>query len=465
MFMQIGYSENLKLSDWQKSRLRQWIGSARYIWNSKIEENNYYYNFGKKFVPVTQWRWINKVEPEYQWLDQRFARHKDKELTPWLSQTPSTILRNSATNWSNTQVKFMKGECGAPRKKHRSDGGSIWLTNDTFQVLDKTDKRLTLMVGQKKNNIGVVVIRLRKPIESNPNSITIKVDSYDRWRVSFSFDDMSGQDVDLKDIQKEWKKLLLEKSESEISEMVLGIDRGIKIPVATPIVNYEFSGSEKKKLEAVERYKKKQQRKLARQKKGSKRRNKTKSRIARLYSKQTNIKKDFAHKTTHALVNKTDKSIFILENLNTKNMTKSAKGTKEKPGKKVRQKSGLNREILSVGWHRIETYLSYKAVKAGKIVFKVSPNHTSQECSSCGYTHKDNRPEQEKFVCGQCGHTENADTNASKVLGHRAVKLLIDSGTELSSKGVLLSKEIKSGGQKAKIASLEATTQKKRRSA
>jgi hypothetical protein len=46
--MQIGHSERIKFSDEQKAKLRQWLGSSRSIWNSKIEENNYYYTFAKK---------------------------------------------------------------------------------------------------------------------------------------------------------------------------------------------------------------------------------------------------------------------------------------------------------------------------------------------------------------------------------------------------------------------------------
>lgn len=94
--------------------------------------------------------------------------------------------------------------------------------------------------------------------------------------------------------------------------------------------------------------------------------------------------------------------------------------------------------------------------------FENTPHHTSQECSNCGYTHEDNRPEQEKFLCGKCDYTENVDTNASRVIKKRAIKFILDSGTELSPKGVLLPKVIKSGGRKAKIAPVGATTQKKR---
>jgi len=58
---------------------------------------------------------------------------------------------------------------------------------------------------------------------------------------------------------------------------------------------------------------------------------------------------------------KNDKKIFILEALPVKNLSKSSKGNSEKHGKNVRQKSGPNREILNMAWHRIETQIKYKA--------------------------------------------------------------------------------------------------------
>ena len=72
----------------------------------------------------------------------------------------------------------------------------------------------------------------------------------------------------------------------------------------------------------------------------------------------------------------------VLENLNTKGMTASAKGTVKKPGANVRQKARLNREILSSNWGRQERFLDYKA---GQVIW-VDPAYTSQTCAACGHT-------------------------------------------------------------------------------
>ncbi len=99
----------------------------------------------------------------------------------------------------------------------------------------------------------------------------------------------------------------------------------------------------------------------------------------------------------------------VLEDLDIANMTKSAKGTAAEPGRNVKQKAGLNREILNTGWGQLERNLDYKA---GRVV-NVDAAHTSQTCSSCGHISKENRRTQAKFKCVACGFKANADHNAA----------------------------------------------------
>ena len=135
-----------------------------------------------------------------------------------------------------------------------------------------------------------------------------------------------------------------------------------------------------------------------------------------------------------------DAKVIVFEDLKTSKMTRRPKAKKDKNGKfisnKARQKAGLNKAILHVGWHYLETYTRYKAAKAGKAVFKVPAPYTSQECANCGHTHPDNRKTQDVFSCGHCGHVDNADRNASIIIKKRAIQLFLDSGTELVGKGI-----------------------------
>ncbi|WP_371564611.1 zinc ribbon domain-containing protein [Streptomyces canus] len=98
------------------------------------------------------------------------------------------------------------------------------------------------------------------------------------------------------------------------------------------------------------------------------------------------------------------------EKLNIKNMTASAKGTAEQPGKKVRQKAGLNRAILAQGWGLLRQRTEHKA--PGRIEDVPAP-YTSLRCSACGWIEKKSRKSQADFICVSCGFTCNADENAA----------------------------------------------------
>jgi transposase, IS605 OrfB family, central region len=103
-----------------------------------------------------------------------------------------------------------------------------------------------------------------------------------------------------------------------------------------------------------------------------------------------------------------------LEDLKVKNMSASAKGTTENPGKNVKAKSGLNRSILDQGWYEFRRQLEYKQQWAGGKLIIVPPANTSLKCSACGHISKANRISQSRFRCTECGHKEHADLNAAK---------------------------------------------------
>src|ERR1022692_4265612 len=96
-------------------------------------------------------------------------------------------------------------------------------------------------------------------------------------------------------------------------------------------------------------------------------------------------------------------------------MVRSAKGTKESPGSRVRQKAGLNRSIYNQGWATFRQRLTDKAQAATVPVeiIVVNPAFTSLRCSGCGHTTKENRKNQAVFDCQICGYTANADVNAA----------------------------------------------------
>jgi putative transposase len=139
---------------------------------------------------------------------------------------------------------------------------------------------------------------------------------------------------------------------------------------------------------------------------------KAKERVARLYEKAANRRKDCLHKLTTRLSK--NHATVVVEDLKVLQMTKSAKGTVESPGKNVKQKSGLNKAILDQGWGELARQLAYKCEWSGGRFIKVPPHYTSQTCRVCDFAFAGNRLSQSEFVCLWCGHEEHADVNAAK---------------------------------------------------
>jgi putative transposase len=192
------------------------------------------------------------------------------------------------------------------------------------------------------------------------------------------------------------------------SKSLVGIDRGVK----------QFAvlsdGTFHESLNAFRRMEKKlakAQQKQARMVKRSKNWLKQKNRITRLHIRIADMRNDYLHKLSTTISK--NHAAVVLEALKVKSMSASAKGTIELPGRKVRQKAGLNKAILDQGWGNFRLYLEYKQVRQGGMVIHVNPAYTSQTCSRCGHIHSDNRKSQSEFVCQACGLAINADFNAA----------------------------------------------------
>ncbi len=158
-----------------------------------------------------------------------------------------------------------------------------------------------------------------------------------------------------------------------------------------------------------------EQRKLSRKdRKGKKSHNfrKQKIRVARTHEGVADMRLDFLHKASNS-IGETQAVVYV-EDLTIRNMTGSARGTAENPGRKVRQKAGLNRSILSRGWGTFLSLMEYKLERKGGRLVRVDPRNTSRTCSACGHVSPENRKTQEAFVCVVCGHAENADANEAK---------------------------------------------------
>jgi putative transposase len=215
----------------------------------------------------------------------------------------------------------------------------------------------------------------------------------------------------LSQVNPEWVK----------ANQAIGIDVGIaKVVSASDSINFEYQGKQisSNQLDSINPLGKHQtklaklQQDLARKTKFSRNWHQQKSKITKLHSKIANIRNDFVHKVTTAISK--SYAYVTVEALKVKNMSKSAKGTADKHGTMVKQKSGLNKSILDQGWGRFRQFLAYKLkYNYGTELIEVNPQYTSQKCSGCGHIHADNRKNQASFRCVKCGLSMNADLNAS----------------------------------------------------
>ncbi|MCO5992428.1 RNA-guided endonuclease InsQ/TnpB family protein [Actinoallomurus rhizosphaericola] len=236
--------------------------------------------------------------------------------------------------------------------------------------------------------IGHVRVHQHRAVRGRVKTIAVKREG-DRWYVVLSCDDVPARPLPSTGVKA-------------------GIDMGVASLVTTS--DGEHVANPRHLEVAAERLAS-AQRDLARKKRGSKRRRKTVARVAALHAKVRRQRIDGAHKAALALVRSYD--VIVHEDLRIANMTRSASGTIDAPGRNVAQKSGLNRSILDAGWGVFLTVLAHKAESAGREVIAVNPANTSRSCSRCGHCATDNRLTQAKFACTACGHAAHADVNAA----------------------------------------------------
>ncbi|MHB8255110.1 MAG: RNA-guided endonuclease InsQ/TnpB family protein [Acidiferrobacter sp.] len=139
---------------------------------------------------------------------------------------------------------------------------------------------------------------------------------------------------------------------------------------------------------------------------------KQKARITRGHQSIAAMRKTVLHQVSTAISQ--NHAVVVREDLKVRNMTASAKGTVEAPGRHVRQKAGLNTSILDQGWGMLKQRLDTKLQWSGGLLLLVDPAYTSQTCAVCGVVDAGNRKGQAVFPCRHCGHEAHADGNAAQ---------------------------------------------------
>ncbi|WP_316521232.1 IS607 family element RNA-guided endonuclease TnpB [Kitasatospora brasiliensis] len=176
-------------------------------------------------------------------------------------------------------------------------------------------------------------------------------------------------------------------------------------------------------LNAATRQLAKAQRALSRTQRGSNRRTRAARRVGVIQHRIATRRATTIHQLTKQLACRF--ATVAVEDLNVTGMSASAKGTVEKPGRRVRQKAGLNRAILDASPGELRRQLTYKTSWYGSslaVADRWLPS--SKTCSACG-TVKPTLPLAEReYHCTNCGLTIDRDLNAAINIARHAVPLV-----------------------------------------
>ena len=354
----------------QQAVLRDHCGHARYVWNLAVEQH-------------AHWRPGRKGAPGY--LEQCRQLTAARAGHPWLAAGCQTVQQQALRDFTRAMAAFFDPANPAGRPSWRKAG-----RDEGFRIVGRGRQWDVRRVSRKAGQVwvpkaGWVRFRWSRAVPAGAKSYRVTMDRVGRWHVAFA--------------------VIPAPVPAPGNGQVVGIDRGVAVSATLSTGELlhcpGLAGRERRRLRRL-------QRTLARAKRGSNRRGRVKHAIARLKARETDRRKDWAEKASTGIARRFD--VIRVEDLQITNMTRFAKGTRENPGRHVRQKAGLNRGILGSGWGLLVRRLGDKA--PGRVE-KVKPHYSSQRCSACGYVDANSRESQPRFVCTACGFAGDADVNAA----------------------------------------------------
>lgn len=313
------------------------------------------------------------------------------EQNQWLRDVESTSLRQSLADLDRAYQRFFKKTSQFPKFKSKNR------SRQSFRVVMRLEVCGDLLHVGKHGWVKCRGLRIETQAADKLQSVTVYKEAGNYYASI-----MYREELDYP-------------TEHVHSGSSCGIDVGVKHPIT--LVNdkdvVHFKGrAVQDKLKALELRRKKYQRRVDRKQKGSNRQKKARVKVKRCYQQEKFVRKDFNHKTSNVIARRYE--TVVMEDLKLGNMTRSAKGTVEQPGKSVKAKSGLNRELLRMGSGQLREFLKYKCERYGGRLVLVDPAYTSQTCHCCGTIDSKSRKNQAMYYCTSCGHIDNADANAAR---------------------------------------------------
>ncbi|QSJ20205.1 transposase [Nostoc sp. UHCC 0702] len=325
-----------------------------------------------------------------------------KKARPWYGGIDSTALQQNIKRLDAAYQNFFDGR-GFPKFKNRSNFTSF---------------TMTMGIKVQKNKIYLPKLGWMRFYNSRPipDGFTIKAATIrkrqDGWYVSLRIEDKSIPDYIARPL-------------TEVKSILgcdLGLTKLVHLSDHHQIDNPRFATNKKN-----QRALKIRQRRVNRKAKGSYNRKKADRKVGRLHKKITDKRQAYQWKVANKIVSRNVDAIAI-EDLNVTGMMRRCKvkidsSTGRFLSNGQSRKKALNRSIADASWSDLTLKIEYLAAKQGKVVVKVNPKHSSQECRKCGHVDKSNR-DGEKFICVKCGHLDHADIGAAKTIRDRAFDMV-----------------------------------------
>ena len=364
----------------QQRDMHRFSGSCRFVFNKALALQKESHEAGNKFI-------------SYVAMAKHLTVWRNSPETPWLKDSPCHPLQHALKDLEKAYKNFFEKRADFPRFKRKGMGESFRYPDPKQIKLDQGNSRIFLP------KLGWLRYRNSRDVLGELRNVTVS-QSGGKWFTSIQ-------------TQREVQQPL------PTATSAIGIDVGIaRFATMSDEGFIAPLGSFKKHQQRLARY----QRRMCRKVKFSKNWKKDKARVQKIHTHIANARKDFLHKATTTISQ--NHALVCIEDLQVCNMSRSAKGNSEQHGKKVRQKSGLNRAILDQGWGEFRRQLAYKVGWKGGMLQAVPAHHTSQTCPCCGHVAKENRQTQAKFLCASCGYENHADVVGAINVLERGYRLL-----------------------------------------
>lgn len=377
----------------QQRDMRRFAGSCRFVFNKALALQKEHHEQGDKKLG-------------YSGLCKRLTEWRNSPETAWLADAPVHPLQQSLKDLERAYANFFARRTDFPRFKKKGQSDSFRYPDPKQIKLDQVNSRIFLP------KLGWLRYRNSREVLGAIKQITVSA-RHGKWFVSIQTQREVEQSVAQGD--------------------AVGIDMGIaRFATLSDGTFYAPLNSFKRHEKSL----RKAQQAMSRKKKFSDNWKKAKTRVQRIHARIANARLDFLNKTS-STISKNHAMVFM-EDLQVRNMSRSAAGTIETPGRNVRAKSGLNKAILDQGWFEFRRQLAYKLAWNGGQLIAVPPQNTSRTCPVCGHVSAENRRTQAQFECVQCGFEEHADVvGANNVLraGHARLACEVSGATRPPAAG------------------------------